>query len=116
MKSKVIYFFIFVLIISLLIGCKPSSSTAISTSPSTNTLAEEELLYPEIPRISAEEVKNLINKKSELVIVDTREESVFAAGHITGAINIHTNLFDPFAAELKIVGLPKNTLIVFYCD
>jgi rhodanese-related sulfurtransferase len=61
-------------------------------------------------------LKKLIDDKSDFVLVDTRAGSVFTTGHIIGSINITTNLLDPTSTELKLIGLPGNKLIVFYCD
>lgn len=41
--------------------------------------------------ISPEEVERLINEKSGISIIDVREPSEFADGHIYGAINIPVN-------------------------
>ena len=45
----------------------------------------------EVPRITCEELKQLIDKGENVVIIDTRKSSGYNAEHIKGAINIYYN-------------------------
>lgn len=62
------------------------------------------------PRIEAAEFKQEFDSKQDMIIVDVRTPDAFAAGHITGAINI---------PEAEVAGrlaeLPKDKHIVLYC-
>ncbi len=60
--------------------------------------------------INVEELRDLINKKEDITIIDVRSEKEFRAGHIKGAINIPVdNLRE------KISGLDKNSKIIVHC-
>ena len=79
----------------------------------------EKLAYPEVPRITCEELKQLMDKGVDLVLVDTRLESNFKRGHLKGAINIPDIPPPPVTEEMikeKLMMLPRDKLIVFYCD
>ena len=79
--------------------------------------SEEKVVLPNIPRISVEELKGLIDKDANLVIVDTRDGGSYAAGHIKGAINIYYDpTSDPMNRQMMLIALPMDKLIVTYCD
>jgi rhodanese-related sulfurtransferase len=69
--------------------------------------------FPEIPRMPVEELKNRIEAKEKVVIVDTQPKEVYDAGHIKGAISI------PWKEEFTqadFADLPGDQLIITYCD
>ncbi len=69
-----------------------------------------------VPRMTVEELKKLIDKKSDVVIVDTRDSSSYELGHIKGAVNIYYNpTGDPADREMTLVALPMDKPIVIYC-
>ncbi len=87
------------------------------TSESLANPYGEEVVLPQLPRIKVEELKRLIDKGEDLVIIDTRDSGSYAAGHIKGAINIFYNTTaDPMDRQLMLIALPMNKLIVTYCD
>ncbi len=70
-----------------------------------------------IRRISCEELKRLMDSGEKVVIIDTRENTEYSAGHIQGAVNIYYNaLGDPQERELMLSVLPGDTLLVPYCS
>ena len=78
---------------------------------------EDEVAYPEVFRITAEELKQLIDEQGEYVLVDSRDSMSYDQGHIEGAINIYYNpTGDPNALEMMLIGLPMDKLIVIYCS
>jgi predicted sulfurtransferase len=80
---------------------------------------EEKLAYPEVPRITCEELKQLMDKEVALVLVDTRLESSFKRGYLKGAINVPDTSLSPITEEIikgKLMMLPRDKLIVLYCD
>jgi rhodanese-related sulfurtransferase len=82
----------------------------------SSAFAKEEVL-PNIPRITVEELRQMIDKGGDLVIVDTRDSGSYDAGHIKGAINIHYNpTADPTERQMMLIALPMEKLIVTYCD
>jgi len=62
--------------------------------------------------ITADELKEMIDKKKKMVLIDTRTGLEYSQGHIPEAVNIPPE-------KVGVMGtlLPKNkkTLIVFYC-
>jgi len=62
--------------------------------------------------ITADELKKMLDKKTELLLVDARSGLEYGQGHMPKAINI-----PPEKVGLISGFLPKNkkTLIVFYC-
>ncbi|MDM7995259.1 MAG: rhodanese-like domain-containing protein [Acidobacteriota bacterium] len=80
-------------------------------------LAKEDVVLPSIPRVSAEELKQMIDKGEDLVTIDTRDGGSYDAGHIKGAINIYYNpTADPMERQMMLIALPMDKLIVTYCD
>jgi len=64
----------------------------------------------EIPRITPEELKAMMDRKEPVVILDCNSEEMYQSQHIPGAVNI----VDLGGLE-KDPGLSKSTLIVAYC-
>ena len=62
--------------------------------------------------INADELKRMMDKKTKMVLVDTRTGAEYRDGHIPTAVNIPPE-------KVGVIGtlLPKNkkTLAVFYC-
>ena len=84
---------------------------------SMTLLASENVVLPNLPRISVEELKDLVDKDADVVIVDTRDGGSYAAGHIKGAINIQYDVTsDPMQRQMMLIALPMDKLIVTYCD
>lgn len=91
----------------------PSAATEkIDTAPN-----KKSIVHPEVPRIPAEEVKEMLAKKADLVIVDTNPIDFFETWHIPTAINIpYITLMDnPDKRDGMLGALPKDKLIVLYC-
>ncbi len=70
-----------------------------------------------MPRITCEELRQMIGKGENAVVVDTRNSSGYNAEHIKEAINIY---YDPSAyqmdRDMMLAALPVNKPTVFYCD
>ena len=99
----------------LLVSC---TGAAMATDKQDKTVTEDGvvLAHPEVPRITAEALKKLIDEKADIVIVDTRDSLSYETGHIPGAINIYYDPNgDPMTREMTLVALPANKLIVLYC-
>ncbi len=96
------------------------------TPPSAEELAKQGFALPEIPRITCEELKQMMDRGDDFVLVDTRSaEWGYNLGHLPGAINIQNELVPPALPEdmeeapielMKLMMLPKDKLIIFYCD
>jgi len=80
-------------------------------------LAGEDVVLPDLPRISVEELKKMVDEDADIVVVDTRDGGSYAAGHIKGAINIHYDVTsDHMQRQMMLIALPMDKLIVTYCD
>ncbi|MGO9379422.1 MAG: rhodanese-like domain-containing protein [Dissulfurispiraceae bacterium] len=71
--------------------------------------------HDEIPRITIEELKKLIDEKADIVIYDAQTKAIFDKGHIKGAVSFP---WKPTLEEADIRLLPKgkDTFIIVYCD
>jgi rhodanese-related sulfurtransferase len=66
-----------------------------------------------VPRIGIEDLKRMIDHGTEVTIIDTQPLDVYEMEHIKGAISL------PWKRKLTqqdLPQLPKNRLIVTYCD
>jgi len=83
---------------------------AVASSPTP-------IVHPEVPRIPAIEVKEMLAKKADFVLVDTNPADHFEMWHIPTAVNLpYTVLMnDPEKAASMIEPLPNDKLIVLYC-
>ena len=93
------------------------SQQAASAKVSQSAPAKDAEPFPQVPRITAEEVQRLAKDKGNLVLVDTDDPEAYAAEHIKGAVNI---AYDPTAdarnQDQMLSALPGDRLIVFYCN
>lgn len=77
----------------------------------------EEVVLPQIPRITAQELRQLVDAGADIVIVDTRDSGSYDAGHIKGAINIYFDpTADPTERQMMLMALPMEKVLVTYCD
>lgn len=84
---------------------------------SITLFAGEEVVLPDLPRISVEKLKKMIDENAEVVIVDTRDGGSYSSGHIKGAINIPYDVTsDPMQRQMMLIALPMDKMIVTYCD
>ena len=124
MKQKFLRLIIFSLLATILVlgACtgsgetttNPTTTTAIPEPPSAEELAQQGFLMPELPRMTCERLKQMIDDGEPLVVVDTRIEFFFNMGHIPQSVNIIY-----WAEEEEPQGfftLPKDRPIIFYCD
>ena len=63
-------------------------------------------------RVTVDELKNMLDNKADIVVVDVRSKEIYNAGHIPGAISM------PFADEIKARHgeLPQDKTIILYCS
>jgi rhodanese-related sulfurtransferase len=66
-----------------------------------------------VTEIKTEELKSLIDAKTEFVLIDARPEKRYASAHLPGAINIGTKAYKKKAA--MVLPKDKNTLLIMYC-
>ncbi len=71
---------------------------------------------PEFKRIKAEELKKLVEDKSKVIVIDSRDSGKYSKGHIEGAVNIHYDASgDPMSRQMTLMALPLDRIIVIYC-
>ncbi len=106
MKTHVLIGFALLLPLAILFGSFP-----LAAAP------EEEIPFPNMPRISAEELKKMIDEEADIIIVDTRDSGSYQFGHIKGAVNIYFDpTGDPMNRQMTLIALPMDKLVVTYCD
>ncbi|HVN95276.1 MAG TPA: rhodanese-like domain-containing protein [Syntrophorhabdaceae bacterium] len=69
--------------------------------------------HEEIPRITIEELKRLIDSGTDVVIIDAQVKSLYNRGHIRKAINL------PWKTRVTLTdveNIPPDKLVVVYCD
>jgi rhodanese-related sulfurtransferase len=105
MKTKTFSCLILILFLIPLLNAAPEDS-------------KHKVVFPEIPRVSVEELKKMIDKGSrDFVVVDVRDSASYEAGHIKGAINIYYNpTADPMDRQMMLIALPMDKLVITYCD
>lgn len=67
----------------------------------------------DVPRISIQELKEMMDNGTEVVIIDTQPRVLFDIGHIKGAISI------PWKSQIALEdvwSLQSNIPIITYCD
>jgi hypothetical protein len=91
-----------------------AGTTGIPGPPPPEELDAQGFVLPELPRITCEQLKQMMDNGEPLVLVDTRIELFFNTEHLPQSINI------PFQPEdeqtASFLALPKNSPIIFYCD
>jgi hydroxyacylglutathione hydrolase len=67
----------------------------------------------DVPRISIQELKAMLDNGTPVTIIDAQPESIYAEGHIKGAVSL------PWKSQLDLEdvwSLPNDKPIVTYCD
>ena len=70
-------------------------------------------MQADVPRISIEELKKMIEDKTPVTIIDVQPKDIYESGHIKGAISI------PWKSQIALEdvwSLPSDQLTVTYCD
>jgi hypothetical protein len=81
----------------LLTGCGASTSSVPAT-------------VKQVPRIRAQELKALLDRGDEVIVVDTRSGASFEHMHISGAVSIPDSKIEARHGELS-----QEAKIVLYC-
>jgi phage shock protein E len=106
---KPIYF-----IFAGLIAVSACSSNAITTENNNQVITEKEqnAIKNGVKTIKSAEVKNLLEKQKDLVILDVRTPEEFKAGHLKDAVLLNYNGTD---FEEKVKALNKDNTYMVYC-
>ncbi|MDD2335806.1 MAG: rhodanese-like domain-containing protein [Geobacteraceae bacterium] len=63
--------------------------------------------------ISTEQLKQFVDQKQEMILIDARTPAEYQEAHITGAINIPEKQFEETKQQLPAT---KDALLIFYCN
>jgi len=66
----------------------------------------------QIPEVTVAQVMDMIASGESITLVDTREQSEWAAGHITGAIHLGKGVIE---RDIEQAVPDTNTVLVLYC-
>lgn len=95
----------------------PQQAPSAKASQGASASAQDTVPFPQVPRITAEEVERLAKDKGNVVLVDTDDPEAYAAEHIRGAVNIaYDPTVDAREQDQALSALPGDKLIVFYCN
>ena len=67
----------------------------------------------DMPRISIQELKAMMDKGTPVTIIDVQPKSIYEEGHIKGAISLPAS--KRIALE-DVWSIPSDQLVVTYCD
>jgi rhodanese-related sulfurtransferase len=93
------------------------AASAAKAGQSASAASKDAIPFPQVPRITAEEVERLAKDKGNIVLVDTDDSESYAADHIKGAVNVaYDPTADARAQDDMLSALPGDKLLVFYCN
>lgn len=67
----------------------------------------------DVPRITIQELKEMMDKGTEVTIIDTQPRAIYAMGHIKGAVSL------PWKSQIALEdvwSLASDVPVVTYCD
>jgi rhodanese-related sulfurtransferase len=67
----------------------------------------------DVPRITIQELKKMVDDKADVTIVDAQPKRAYEKGHIKGALSFP---WTPKLNEAQAATLPRTKPIVLYCD
>ena len=105
--------FVLLAVALILPACSGEPATTVITEPpSIEELDAQGFFAPELPRVTCEQLKQMMDSGEPLVVVDTRAKPLFDMEHIPHSINIPYQRVDEI--ETSLLALPKDRPIVFY--
>jgi rhodanese-related sulfurtransferase len=105
----------FLLVLLLLTICGAIQGRVSAGQEITNPYLAK-TIHPEVQRIPAIELRDLLAKKADLVLIDVNPKDFFDTWHILSAINIPYYSSDGNASrDKKLKKIPVGKLIVLYC-
>jgi rhodanese-related sulfurtransferase len=104
-------------IVSLLMAfSEPAFSQSVRSGSAKKPNTKVKVAHPEIPRIPAKELTQLLKNKADIVVVDTQASDGYEMWHIPSAVNIpYVSTEDPTTRNLMMMALPMDKLVVIYC-
>ncbi len=96
----------------------PLAQTSVAP-PSPEELAKGKYTLPDMPRITAETLKVMMDRGDAITLIDARSNVMYALGHLPGSLNIPVTSVASLVEQSvtdSLLQLPKDRLLVFYCD
>jgi hypothetical protein len=114
MKSRILGALgaLFIILLLLPIACGTARDPMVPPTP--EELIKEGFLDPDMPRMTVMQVYLKWDANEPMVLVDVRPVELYKSEHIAGARNIPNEPEEDSIAALS--ALPKDRLIVTYCD
>jgi rhodanese-related sulfurtransferase len=75
-------------------------------------MSYQEISEPEIPEISAQDLKKIIDTNPEIILLDVRTTGEYVRGKIAKSINLPV---DEVANEIEKIIPDKNAFVYVYC-
>jgi rhodanese-related sulfurtransferase len=118
MRVKILLIFLIgILLVLPTLGKSTEQHQEVTENEEITGTDKAHVVHPELPRITAEELRQLIVKKDNFVLVDTRDRASYDKGHVKGAINIYYDpVGDPMAREFSLMALPIDKLLIIYSN
>ena len=93
--------------------CAPACPTAPLTNPSTPSTEPSSRPSPSemVPRLTIDELKQKMESKADILIVDNRHKEEYDVDHIKGAISVPLSVV--IAGEWTF---PLDKELIFYCS
>ncbi|MGB9069800.1 MAG: rhodanese-like domain-containing protein [Candidatus Acidiferrales bacterium] len=95
------------------------SKSALFAIPSQEKPAQAKEVepFPDVLRVTSEEVQRLAKGGAKVVMVDTDDPVAYESEHIQGAVNIpYDPTRDAHEQDQTLSALPGDRLVVFYCN
>jgi rhodanese-related sulfurtransferase len=100
----------------LLICFEPALSQSVRSGSAKKPEPKVKLAHPEIPRMPARELVQMLKNKADIVVVDTQASDGYEMWHIPSAVNIpYISTEDPTNRQLMLIALPMEKTVVIYC-
>jgi rhodanese-related sulfurtransferase len=100
----------------MMIWYMPGFAKGSSSNAAGKSATKSRVSHPEVPRMPARELVQLLKEKADIVIVDTQAPDGYEMWHIPSAINItYDSTADPMNRQLMLTALPMDKQIVIYC-
>ena len=96
-------------LLAVLLLNRQEPATALPPATQPRAAAQQNIPYPDVPRISPTDAKAQ-QDTGQAVVVDVRDAEYYQAAHVEGAISIP---LDTLVARMQ--ELPKNAGILTYC-
>ena len=114
-SSRILYAYILPILLIFEVCGTVQAKFSVAQENSGST-APKKVIHPEVLRIPAAELRDLLAKKADIVVVDVNPKDFFDSWHIPSAISIPYNSMDGAAnREKRLKRIPVGKLIVLYC-